>query len=1189
MTDPFRAFFDLSADLLCIAGTNGYFHQVNRAWSETLGWSEAELMARPYLDFVHPSDVDATRAAAAVLSSGTPVSDFENRFRCADGSFRRLHWRARPPINGRMHAVARDVTDRRRSEETLQQRNRQLELAEEMASVGHWRLDLADRQVTWSREVIRIHGEDPETYTPTLKSALAFYHPEDRDKVARLIEEAITARRPFDFMHRLIRTDGQTRYARSHGRCELDEKGQVSALFGVFQDLTDRIRHETALKQLHEIAADAQASLANRINRLLHLGNTVFGLAIGLVSRIDGGRYEVLHVASEDGEPAPGTVFDLSSTYCINMLSANRTLGFHHVAASEIRSHPCYLTFRLESYIGTPLYVDGECLGTLSFTSPEPTDPFKEDDFDLIRLFAQWVGTEMARERDRLHLSEAKEAAEHADRAKSRFLANMSHEIRTPMNAILGLCHLMQQGTLLATQRDYLDRIRASADTLLTILNDILDLSKIDAGRMELERSDFLLSEVVQRVQSLMEPRAAEKGLGFRQEIDPALAGRFIGDPLRLTQVLLNLLSNATKFTEHGEVVLGAHLSTLTDCAADVVFWVRDTGIGIDPAQQELLFRPFQQADTSTTRRFGGTGLGLSIVRRLVEMMDGRVWLTSEPGHGSTFTFTVRFGVPARTVPLGDGTCSNLGSLCYLNAVVAGATPQARAALADPLRRAGVQVQERGFAGAEGVSAIVHAISDHPDGCDLLLMASPDLFFALRLIEECRAQDATRALPIIVTGLSAAEAGLGGDVESDGNTRFLAGTPTEAKLVDSALSMGGAARPVAAPQPVAKTGRPSDLTGVQVLVAEDNETNRLVVSEILRRAGAAVVLAENGQEAVDRGLALATEGTLDVVLMDIQMPEMDGYEATRRLRDRWPAESLPIIALTAHAMAEERRRVLNAGMNDIMTKPVDPGGLVARLAQWTWRRSGRRSEVGAAAVRPAEPSAAPSTMVAGPSGLETVPGLDVADGLHRVDGNLSLYHTLLASFRRDFAGAAERLAALQSNGPVDGLRSLAHKLAGVAGNIGAHQVAVLARRVQQDARGGGDTAAQVAGLVDALQRLLDGLAAVAAEAAPNPTPAAAAEPTRPAEPQTDVMAGLATLFDTLDQQLHAQDIGADETVRILAAAPLPPCCRSIVAELEAAVDALDFAAAQANLRDLFDAVRPAAGAGASEPALEAAR
>ena len=693
-------------------------------------------------------------------------------------------------------------------------------------------------------------------------------------------------------------------------------------------------------------------------------------------------------------------------------------------------------------------------------------------------------------------LAVAKQKAEEATEMKSLFLANMSHEIRTPMNAIIGLSYLALKTPLDAKQKDYVSKIHGAGTSLLGVINDILDFSKIEAGKLDLETTDFEIDDVISTVVTLTAQKAHDKGLEFLADVPRTIPDHLRGDPLRLGQVLTNLVNNAVKFTEHGEIRLKIELLERAGDKVALKFSVSDTGIGMTREQAAKLFQPFTQADMSTTRKHGGTGLGLTIARRLVELMAGNIWLESELGVGTTFHFIAWFEVSGATaarriVP---------ERLAHLRVLVVDDNAAAREILQEPLRGIVGHVDVVA-SGPEAIAAIKQVDTMAPYDLVFMDWRMPDLD-GLETSRRIKSDATLTSPPAIVLVTAFGREEVREEAERLRLDGFLVKPVTKSMIVDTLVNLFGDPRHEASGVTAAEeqTGR---MRGARVLLVEDNEINQQIAVELLEGAGATVQVAGNGREGVD----VLTKGPVpppfDVVLMDLQMPEMDGFQATSALRADARFARLPIIAMTAHATLEERQRCLAAGMNAHVAKPIDPALLfdtLARFYQPPPERGAAANSVGRASGSDGSSPSAPRAAAVVDAGGPAVEGLDTADGLLRVAGNKSLYTKLLRQFVEQQATAAAHIAEALNAGDHATAERLAHTVKGVAGNLGAGPVHRSASALEQaiasrsDAKG---IEALRLGLATDLDGLIDHLRdALGVETAPATPPVAA-----PADPE----------------------------------------------------------------------------------------
>ena len=719
----------------------------------------------------------------------------------------------------------------------------------------------------------------------------------------------------------------------------------------------------------------------------------------------------------------------------------------------------------------------GEIVTLLSAT------PLQDEDGEFQGSMATFVDiTELKRAEEALR--RAKREAEQASRAKGDFLATMSHELRTPMNAILGMTHLALSAKLPPQQEYHLRIIDQASRGLLTLLNDILDFSKIEASMLTLEHASFSLDEVLDELTLLLGPQIQTKGLAFVVGREPEVPVGLMGDSLRLRQVLVNLVSNAMKFTAHGEVTVFVQSGPVSsEGLVEIRITVRDTGVGMSPDQLTRLFEPFTQADSSTSRRYGGTGLGLSISRRLMELMGGSISALSQPGKGSVFTVVARFPVSSAARHQGVLLPTDLRGR---RALVADANVSSSGMLAKSLTSLGLVAAQ-----AWSASEVLEGARSQPPPDvllpDVLLLDAglPGLDGLLEtLAEEARQGRKGPAVLLLRTLL---------EQDDPGRTfpwkdRAVVIKPVSRSQLFGAVREALGGEPEQRSAPWRRTGRrepPASLRGRRVLLVEDNAVNQKVARGILEQAGIEVTIADDGS----RALALVQPGHFDAVLMDIEMPGMDGYETTFHIREYLADSDLPIIAMTAHAFDDDRKRILAAGMNDHVAKPTDPWVLFATLERWIapWQGPPAPTQEVARAEVPAGGGAQPGDVLPGdvlPGAVQPgliLPGIDVDAGVERFLGDRELYLEVLRNFRELHADQVQKIRQALATGDASGARQLTHVVRGVGANVSAGGVLAAATALELALDNGETESFEVllAALDRELSQVMAGLAGLA--------------------------------------------------------------------------------------------------------------
>jgi signal transduction histidine kinase/CheY-like chemotaxis protein len=916
--------------LQLVAGTMGlsiWRIDLARGWITANGWGFElagiagrgdEGMALAELRrHVHPEDTEAIqRANDAAGQPGAGVVDAEARYRQPDGSYRTLLTRriAERDASGQAIAlvgVSIDISERAEAQRREQAAAQGMRLIAEATGVGVWSTDLASQTTTWMGEMQRVIGSPGAPSSMPMREGRRRVeeriHPADRAGVAegfrRMAQDDFTSG---EWTFRVGAPGGAQRWLVS--RVRRVQRGGRAEMFGVLIDVTDQHAARDRLRLAQE-----RAALAMQL-----VGYGVWQIDMTTGERIwDDQMYRLRGLEPNDPRSLR-EIFEatVEPDVAVQLMEHNRKL-LERWQRGELP--PDFVSDPVEYKVTWPNGTERWLCSRGTFLRDENERP--------IMLGLHWDLTDQKRADE---LKRERAAADEANRAKSRFLANMSHEIRTPMNAIIGMSHLALNSTLDPRVRDQIEKVHRAARSLLGVINDILDFSKIEADKLDIERVPFDLSEVMADLASSVGLQAEEKGLEFLFDETPGVPDLLIGDPLRLGQVLANLCSNAVKFTERGEIVVAVALAVRDASSVLLEFSVRDTGVGMDQAHLRRLFEPFTQADASTSRRYGGTGLGLSISKRLAQMMGGELKVESTPGAGSRFSFSARFGVPAQAVARGPAMPAR--PALRGRVLVVDDNPMARHVLAGLSRAFGLAVTEADN-GMDALDLVDEAArAGEPFAIVLLDWQMPGMDgveCARRLLAA-----APRPALLMTTGYGgnalndhlAAAALPVGDV--------LIKPIASATLYDAyAVALGG--RPAERHPGRGRTAGPAhgSLRGARILLVEDNDINQELALELLGSAGIVVTLATDGAQA----LAALEREHFDVVLMDCQMPVMDGYEATRRIRARPEWHQLPIIAMTANAMAGDRELALSVGMNDHVAKPLDVEAMFATIARWVGR------------------------------------------------------------------------------------------------------------------------------------------------------------------------------------------------------------------------------------------------------------
>jgi PAS domain S-box-containing protein len=988
----------------------------NRALEDMLGYSGEELSRLEQWDEIVVPEERASGAKryGELIQGKRDTDEYEQRFIRKDGRILVVNERFQLLRDGAgkpqyIVGLIEDITERRRAEEALAQRERLFRSIFEHAQIGISIFEIDAQTHLTNRTLQEMLGCSEEELRG-LEQWNEIVHPDVRISNAKRYTEILEGRLDADeYENRFIRSDGRVVVTKGRFQLLRDAAGKPRYLVALTEDITEHKQAEEALQESEELFRSI-------------FENAPVGIGLYNVAKSQYFTNRALH------EMLDCTHDDLSS-----------------VEKWDQMVHPDERASGAKRYAGL---IDGKNdhdSWEQRFVRRDGRTVVADGSFAVIRDTAgspqyllNMTNDITARKQAEADLLAAKEQAVAATMAKSEFLANMSHEIRTPMNAILGMTHLALKTELTAKQRDYLTKTKVAAQALLGIINDILDFSKIEAGKLEVENTDFRLDKVLEDLSSVVSQKAHDKNLEFLIAAPNDLPPSLIGDPLRLGQILINLVNNAVKFTERGEVVVKVKLEERTSDRVKVKVSVRDSGIGMTPAQAARLFQAFIQADTSTSRKYGGTGLGLSISKRLVEIMGGEIWVESTYGVGSTFFFTAWLGIGAaepeqkRFVP----------DLSGIRALVVDDNPLACEILSEGLAAFALKV-DSASSGEQAIRELSAADPHDPYQVVLVDWQMPGGMDGLEVSRLIKHGGTLKHIPkvVMVTGFGRED--IRTQAEDLGIEGFLLKPVSPSLLYDTIIDLFGSSESkVDRSRPASDVAHSLAANGIRVLLVEDNEVNQQVATELLESSGAIVTIANHGGEAVNILTEADGPPLFDVVFMDLQMPEMDGYTATRLIRAQPLLHGLPIIAMTAHALVEERQNCLDAGMSDHVTKPIDPDALLATLLRWAKPRQ-------AAIGEEIKPTMARNEII-----LPEIEGVDLEGGLKRVVGNKRLYRDLLLQFASKQADAPAQISAALESGDRKLAERIAHTVKGVAGNIGLGQVFVAAEKLEKAIRHG---------------------------------------------------------------------------------------------------------------------------------------